>query len=175
MTTPPTKQPDESTYDFEDRTAKHYHGDDICLNRTSKHLVHPFLPWTMPCVLTKGHLGGCYGYWPDSEDIEKQEWASMIDKTPVISEDRVAQIFIELVKWGNGDPLFEIMKGLIAKASEFFSEYPDDFCVHDVSDLGITFGKVNRLEWSPRDGWSYWESDCTDKFIAHFHELQGKE
>lgn len=68
--------------------------------------------------------------------------------------------------------LEEIVWEIVAQAMKLWEESPYDFCIQSVSPDSIVFGSVNRVVWTIH-GFSCEESYCTERFIAHFKEIEG--
>lgn len=47
---------------------------------------------------------------------------------------------------------------------------PDDFCIQTVGMVAV-FGGINRLIWSPRNGFQPDKRYCTERFLIRFNEM----
>jgi hypothetical protein len=82
-------------------------------------------------------------------------------------------------KLPTGGEAVDLLYYVVAAASEFWRENPDDFCLqHSILyDGTIIFGGLNRVRWNAQYGFHVLESSCTPSFLAHakkapvFHKL----
>ena len=79
-----------------------------------------------------------------------------------------------LMEAGKGSLAFseELAWSICDLAANYWKESPEDFCLQTIGDNGVlVFGSVNRVQWTPGNGFICFQDSCTPDFIDHFKEI----